>query len=201
MQHPKVIDLDYHRNMSRSVKKNSRQTADYINRSLLALSTFFSVQTMAQVDTTRQQPLPTAGQVRYGTGLGRLLTSESERTKFDNARFNIVTEEVNAAQEKPVIRLPQKYHIDGITERPERPAGLRTNVWLDGNPYAEADLPQGLSFVRNQAGEVIGMNSIVSKGKVEFAKIGDDITRPQTAEEAQAIEAAALAAKKPLVTP
>ena len=139
------------------------------------------------------------GQTRYGTGLGRLLTSERERTKIDDLRFYVV-EQVKAAKEEQEEG-PKLLHIDGITQRPDRPAGQRTSVWINGNLYAEKELPYGLTIVRNANGEVTGLNSVVSKGKTEFAKIGDDITRPQTAAEAQAIELAATQPKKPAGQP
>ncbi len=139
------------------------------------------------------------GQTRYGTGLGRLLTSERERTKIDDLRFNVV-EQVKAAKEEQEEG-PKLLRIDGITQRPDRPAGQRTSVWINGNLYAENELPYGLTIARNAKGEVTGLNSVVSKGKTEFAKIGDDITRPQTAAEAKAIELAATQAKKPAVQP
>lgn len=136
-----------------------------------------------------------SGQTRYGTGLGRLLTSERERTKIDDLRFNVV-EQVKAAKEE-IEEGPKLLRIDGISHRPDRPVGQRTSIWIDGRVYAENELPYGLSIVRNSKGEVIGLNSVVSKGKTEFAKIGDDITRPQTPAEAQAIELAATQPKKP----
>ena len=139
------------------------------------------------------------GQTRYGTGLGRLLTSERERTKIDDLRFSEI-EQVKAAKEEQEEG-PKLLHIDGITQRPDRPVGQRTSVWINGNLYAEKELPYGLTIVRNANGEVTGLNSVVSKGKTEFAKIGDDITRPQTAAEAQAIEFAAMQPKKPAAQP
>ncbi len=154
---------------------------------------------------TAEQPSPNAaqtrnlGQTRYGTGLGRLLTSERERTKIDDLRFNVV-EQVKAAKEE-VDEGPKLLHLDGITQRPDRPVGQRTSVWINGRVYAENELPYGLTIVRNTQGEVAGMNSVVSKGKTEFAKIGDDITRPQTPAEAQAIELAAVPPKKPAEQP
>lgn len=138
------------------------------------------------------------GQTRYGTGLGRLLTSERERAKIDDLRFNVI-EQVKAAKEE-IAEGPKLLHIDGISQRPDRPVGQRTSVWINGRVYAENELPAGLSFVRNSKGEITGLNSVVSKGKTEFAKIGDDITRPQTAAEALAIELAAQP-KKPKEQP
>ncbi len=135
------------------------------------------------------------GQNQYGAGLGKLLTTERERLKIDNLRFNNNTPEPVKVQEKealPAIVLPpQRWLIEGVSHRPSRPAGQRTSIWIDGQVYTEEELPKGLSLVRNTQGEVIGLNSVVSKGKTEFAKIGDSITRPQTAEEAKAIEIAA----------
>lgn len=144
----------------------------------------------------------TAEQKRYGSGLGKLLTTERERIKIDNLRFNIAPEAVKvvavkAAEPVKVAEAPKPWRIDGISNRPNRPLGQRISVWLDGQVYSESDLPQGLSIVRNAQGEVVGLNSIVSKGKVEFANIGDSINRPQTAEEAKAIELAAKPAVKP----
>jgi hypothetical protein len=136
-----------------------------------------------------------AGQNQYGAGLGKLLTTERERIKIDNLRFNNNTPEPFKVQEKeeaPVyVEPPKPWHIEGISNRPSRPVGQRISVWIDGQVYTEDELPKGLSIVRNAQGEVIGLNSVVSKGKIEFAKIGDSITRPQTAEEAKAIELAA----------
>lgn len=138
---------------------------------------------------------PNTGQNHYGAGLGKLLTTERERVKIDNLRFNIAPEPVKAqAKEEEALAIvepPKPWRIDGISSRPNRPQGQRISVWIDGQVYAEEALPQGLSLVRNAQGEVIGLNSVVSKGNVEFAKIGDSITRPQTAEEAKAIELAA----------
>jgi hypothetical protein len=139
------------------------------------------------------------GQTRYGTGLGRLLTSERERTKIDDLRFK-VAEQVKAAKEAQE-EAPKLLHINGITQRPDRPAGQRTSVWINGRVYAENELPYGLTIVRSASGEVTGLNSVVSKGNAEFAKIGDYITRPQAAAEAQAIELAAMQPKKPAVQP
>jgi hypothetical protein len=135
------------------------------------------------------------GQNQYGAGLGKLLTTERERVKIDNLRFNNSTPEPVKVQEKEeapvIVAPPQRLLIEGVSQRPSRPAGQRTSIWIDGQVYTEDELPKGLSIVRNSQGEVIGLNSVVSKGKIEFAKIGDSITRPQTAEEAKAIELAA----------
>jgi hypothetical protein len=139
------------------------------------------------------------GQTRYGTGLGRLLTSERERAKIDDLRFNVV-EQAKAVKEE-ADEGPKLLHINGITQRPDRPAGQRVSVWINGRVYAENELPYGLTVVRDGRGEVTGLSSVVSKGKTEFAKIGDDITRPQTAAEAQAIELAAAQPKKPAGQP
>jgi hypothetical protein len=150
---------------------------------------------------SRAQPKVT-GQNQYGIGLGKLLTTERERVKIDNLRFNIAPAPVKVQAkevETPVyIEPPKPWRIEGISNRPSRPPGQRVSVWIEGQVYTEEELPKGLSIVRNSQGEVIGLNSIVSKSKVEFAKIGDSITRPQTAEEAKAIE---LAANKPKPPP
>lgn len=135
------------------------------------------------------EPVKNLGQIRYSTGLGRLITSERERTKIDDLRFNVI-EQVKAAKEQ-VIEGPKLLRIEGVTQRPDRPLGERTSVWINGRVYSENELPAGLNIVRNSKGEVIGLNSVVSKGKTEFAKIGDSITRPQSAAEAQALELAA----------
>jgi hypothetical protein len=122
---------------------------------------------------------------RYGTGLGKLLTTESERVKIDNLRFNVKPPEPpKVAQEVG----PPQLHLDGVSNRPDRPLGQRVTVWIDGRAYPENALPEGLSLVRTPSGEVTGMNSKVGKGKTEFAKIGTFITRPQTADEAKAAQ-------------
>ena len=161
----------------------------------------------AQIAAQASKPQPSApiqaintGQTRYGTGLGRLLTSERERSKIDDLRFKAVNPIV-AAKVEMADEGPQLLRIDGVSHRPDRPAGQRTSVWISGRVYAENELPYGLSIVRNAKGEVIGLNSVVSKGKTEFAKIGDDITRPQTAAEAKTIELAATQPKKPVEQP
>jgi hypothetical protein len=129
-------------------------------------------------------------QTRYGKGLGRLLTSESERTRIDQMRFHTAAVVTAAPTKEKVEEAPVRLSIEGITNRPSRPAGQRINIWINGKPYAESDLPQGLSLVRSASGEVMGVNSLVGNGKTEFAKIGDSITRPQTPEEAKAANAA-----------
>jgi hypothetical protein len=133
-----------------------------------------------------------AGQNQYGAGLGKLLTTERERVKIDNLRFNNTTPEpvkVQDKEEAPIFVAPPKpWQIEGISHRPSRPLGQRTSIWIDGQVYTEDELPKGLSIVRNAQGEVIGLNSVVSKNRVEFAKIGDSITRPQTEDEAKVIE-------------
>lgn len=162
------------------------------------------IHTFAQTPATTslQVQAKNIGQNRYGTGLGRLLTSERERTKIDDLRFNVVGQAKAAKEEAVAIEeAPQLLHIDGITLRPNRPEGQRISVWINGRVYAEDELPYGLTVARNAKGEVTGLNSVVSKGKTEFAKIGDDITRPQTAAEAQAIELATIQSKKPAVQP
>ena len=140
---------------------------------------------------------------QYGVGLGKLLTTERERVKIDHLRFNKAPEPSKKAvkevvkevvkKETPImVEAPKPWRIDGISNRPNRPLGQRISVWIEGQVYPEDALPQGLSVVRNAAGEVIGLNSVVGKGTTEFAKIGDSITRPQTAEEAKAIEKSAV---------
>ena len=171
-------------------------------RLLLTLSLPIALMlTLAELNAAAAQTR-NIGQTRYGTGLGRLLTSERERTKIDDLRFSEI-QQVKAAKEEQEEQTegPKLLHIDGITQRPDRPAGQRTSVWINGNLYAEKELPYGLTIVRSASGEVIGLNSVMSKGKTEFAKIGDDITRPQTAAEAQAIELAATQPKKLAVQP
>jgi hypothetical protein len=167
---------------------------------LLASSRLAFAQTPAAA--APQTQAKNIGQNRYGTGLGRLLTSERERTKIDDLRFNVVEQAKAVKEEAAAIEeAPKLLHIDGITQRPDRPVGQRISVWINGRVYAEDELPYGLSVARNAKGEVMGLNSAVSKGKTEFAKIGDDITRPQTAAESQAIELAAIQSKKPAVQP
>jgi hypothetical protein len=129
-----------------------------------------------------------SAQTRYGKDLGRLLTSPSERLRLDDIRFNTPALAVVAEKPKVEIEPPAVLSIGGISNRPDRPAGQRISVWINGRPFAESDLPPGLTLVRNASGEVIGMNSKIGNGKTEFAKIGDNITRPQTAEEAKAAE-------------
>jgi len=149
---------------------------------------------MIPLDVHAQRPgsaaaaMKNQGHVRYGTGLGRLLTSERERSKIDDVRFNVI-EQTKAVEEGPKL-----LHIDGISHRPDRPKKERVTVWINGRPYAESDLPYGLTLVRNTKDEVIGVHSAVSKNKVEFAKIGDDVTRPQTAAEAEAASLTAVRA-------
>ncbi|MDI9334854.1 MAG: hypothetical protein QM533_10810 [Cytophagales bacterium] len=142
-------------------------------------------------------------QVRYGLGLGRLLTTESERSRIDDNRFNVKAVALIEAKIKTAVEVevPSVLRIEGLSHRPDRPAGQRISVWINGKPFAEASLPYGLSLVRNNKGEIIGMNSVVAKGKTEFAKIGDSLTRPQTLEEAKAERAAGQAAAATLATP
>jgi hypothetical protein len=158
-----------------------------------------SAQTTPEMAVTSvQPPQRNMGQTRYGTGLGKLLTTERERVKIDNLRFNNVPDPTpKTTAQEIVIEVPMLWHIDGISHRPNRPPMQRTSVWINGRVYAEDELPHGLSMVRNETGLVIGLNSVVSKNKTEFAKIGEDITRPQTAAEAQAIDFAATLARKP----
>lgn len=139
-------------------------------------------------------PQPTSAQTRYGTGLGRLLTTEQERTRIDNRRFNVV--EAVKETKTYIETAPDLLLIEGLTYRPDRPEGQRVSIWINGQVYAENALPAGLRLVRNSKGEVIGLNSVVAKGKTEFAKIGDSITRPQTTSEAQAAQAAEQAQKQ-----
>jgi len=162
-----------------------------------SLTLVFLLGTACQIDAVENNStqIKNAGQNRYGTGLGRLLTSERERAKIDDLRFNVV-EQVKAAKEE-AEEGPKLLHIDGITQRPDRPVGQRVSVWINGKVYAENELPYGLTIVRNVKGEVTGLNSVVSKGKIEFAKIGDDIPRPQTVAEIQATERAVTQSKKP----
>lgn len=141
-------------------------------------------------------PIEVCAQTRYSKGLGRLLTSERERMRVDDARFNILAPQTVAEVKAQVQEAPPLLRIEGITNRPDRPIGQRTTIWINGRSYTETELPKGLTFVRNSAGEITGINSVLAKGKTEFAKIGDDIARPQTAEEARAIEMAEIAAKK-----
>ena len=144
----------------------------------LGLCAFGTFGALAQSGTTQTA---SPAQQHYGRGLGKLLTSEAERAKIDDLRFNI------APPPKPIQEAgPPQLHIDGITQRPDRPAGQRVTVWIDGRAYLENALPQGLKLVRAANGEVTGITSQIGKGKTEFAKIGDVITRPQTADEAQA---------------
>jgi hypothetical protein len=156
----------------------------------------------AQQASSHAEQVKNLGLARYGTGLGRLLTTERERAKIDDIRFSVVAQ-IKAEKKEATEGGSKLLHIDGVSYRPDRPAGQRISVWINGRVYVENALPQGISLVRNAQGEVIGLNSLVSKGKTEFAKIGDDITRPQTAAEAQAIELerAAAQSKKPTEQP
>ncbi len=165
-------------------------------RALGLLLCFVSVIAMTDIAFAQTKNL---GQTRYGIGLGRLLTSERERTRIDDLRFN-VAEQTKAAKEE-VDEGPKLLRIDGITQRPDRPVGQRTSVWINGKVYGESELPYGLSIVRNAKGDVTGLNSVVSKGKTEFAKIGDEITRPQTPAELQAMELSTAQPKKPTDQP
>jgi hypothetical protein len=157
---------------------------------------------VAQQASSHAEQVKNSGLTRYGTGLGRLLTTERERAKIDDIRFNVVAQ-IKAEKKEAAEGGSKLLHIDGVSYRPDRPAGQRVSVWINGRVYVENALPQGISLVRNAQGEVIGLNSLVSKGKTEFAKIGDDITRPQTAAEAQALELerAAVQSKKPTEQP
>lgn len=122
---------------------------------------------------------------QYGLGLGRLLTSEFERGKLDEVRFN-------KTAPPAVYEGPPQLNIDGITQRPGQPKGKDITVWIDRRAYLESELPSGLSLVRDASGKVIGLNSKQGNNKIEFAKIGEAISRPQTPEEAKAIAQAAL---------
>jgi hypothetical protein len=165
---------------------HAMKTPSIIRYLMIAVASAAALHTQAADDTTAQVTAPT----RYGKGLGRLLTTEAERTKIDDARFNV------APPPKPVQDAgPAQLQIEGISLRPEQPAGRRVTIWIDGSPHLESDLPKGLSLVRNSSGEITGIRSQVSKGKSEFAKIGDMISRPQTDEEAKAQELAAKRAK------
>jgi hypothetical protein len=117
----------------------------------------------------------------YGQGLGRLLTTESERARLDEFRFNPFSASGNADT------LPPQMHIEGMTVRAEQPIGSRITIWIDGRPYLERDLPQGLKLRKSKNGEVLGVESRVKADEIEFARIGDKITRPQTAQEAKAL--------------
>jgi hypothetical protein len=201
-----LTQLDQHEHLC-TMMPSTRTTPSLLTTMLvLSMGHLFASPSLTFAQTpataTPQPQAKNVGQNRYGMGLGRLLTSERERTKIDDLRFNVV-EQAKAAKEEAVAieEAPQLLHIDGITQRPDRPVGQRISVWINGRVYAEDALPYGLSVARNARGEVTGLNSVVSKGKTEFAKIGDDITRPQTAAEAQAIELAAIQSKKPAVQP
>jgi hypothetical protein len=121
-----------------------------------------------------------ANQKRHGQGLGRLLTTEAERTKIDDQRFYAAT------PPKPVQQLgPAMLQIDGVTVRPDRPIGQQVTVWIDGRAYLENALPPGLKLQKNTNQEVTGMTSKIGKNKTAFAQIGASIPRPQTPEEAE----------------
>lgn len=121
----------------------------------------------------------TAQAKSHGQGLGRLLTTEFERARLDEVRFNV-------KPPKPYEGPPQLL-IEGITHRPGMPKGQDLTIWIDRRAYQERELPAGLKLVRDKNGEVKGMTSRQGNGKLEFAKIGDFISRPQTPEEAQAL--------------
>jgi hypothetical protein len=116
---------------------------------------------------------------RYGQGLGRLLTTETERAKLDELRFNVAPPKTYDG--------PAQLEIQGLTERPGLPKGQSITIWIDRRPYFERDLPDGLKLVRDKNGTVTGITSRQPGGKLELAKIGDFISRPQTKEEAQAL--------------
>ena len=124
----------------------------------------------------------------YGQGLGRLLTTESERARFDEIRFSIAPTPKAAATAEDVISEPSMLHIQGLTQRPDMPIGKRYTIWIDGKPYQENELPFGLRLKRDKDGSVLGIESKVDKDKTEFAHIGDTITRPQSPEEAKALK-------------
>ncbi len=128
---------------------------------------------------------------RYGVGLGHLITTEAERKKMDDARFHILPPVVI----KEATPTHQTWHLDGVTSRPDQPLGQRVTLWIDGRPYRELELPKGLSLVRDARGKVMGVKSITGKNKIEFAKIGDSITRPETEQEARARQLAEEAQK------
>jgi hypothetical protein len=123
----------------------------------------------------------------YGQGLGRLITTEFERAKLDEARFNVAPPKIYEG--------PPQLEIQGISQRPGRPKGQDITIWIDRRAYAERELPTGLKLVRDKNGEITGMTSRQPSGKLEFAKIGDFISRPQTKEEASAQAQAELEAK------
>lgn len=140
-------------------------------------------------------PYAPAAQLHFGQGLGRLLTTEAERTAIDAQRFN--TAPPPPPPPKPIAEVgPPQLYIDGVTMRPDRPIGQRVTVWIDGRAYLENALPRGLQLVKNANGEVTGMTSKTGKNKTEFAQIGNMISRPQTPEEAEAEKQAAQEADK-----
>lgn len=150
--------------------------------SLLSLFSLFNLCiTSAWAQTAAIAPSAKPVQQHYGQGLGRLLTTEAERAKIDDLRFNIAPPPPKQREEVG----PPQLQIDGISQRPDRPPGQRVTVWIDGRAYPENALPQGLKLVRAANGEVTGITSQTGKNKTEFAKIGDVITRPQTADEAK----------------
>jgi hypothetical protein len=156
-------------------------------------STLVAAQTPTAPPALAVAPYAPASQLHFGQGLGRLLTTESERTALDAQRFN-------TAPPPPPKRIveagPPQLHINGVTMRPDRPPGQRVTVWIDGHAYLENALPPGLQLVKNTRGEVTGMTSKTGKNKTEFAPIGNMISRPQTPEEAEAEKQAAQEALK-----
>ncbi len=133
------------------------------------------------------QTEPTAKKQHYGQGLGRLFTTEAERTRLDELRFNVAPPKVYEG--------PPQLEIQGITMRPGMPKGQEITVWIDRRAYLERELPDGLKLVRDKNGEVTGITSRQPGGKLAFAKIGDFISRPETKEEARALQQAELEAK------
>ena len=162
-----------------------------MSKSSYHLASIFILLSMSASAFTQQAPTPPSE--RFSGGLGRLLTTEVERSKIDNLRFNVKPPEAPKVVQEVG---PPQLHLDGVSVRPDRPIGQRVTVWIDGRAYPENALPQGLSIVKNGSGEVAGMSSKVGKGKTEVAKIGTFITRPQTADEAKALEQAAADASR-----
>lgn len=107
--------------------------------------------------------------------LGRLLTTAQQRDQIDRLRKPQMSSSASTAT---TAVEPQMWQINGVMQRPNRPAV----VWIDGKSYEEKNLPKGLTLVRNRQGDIIAVRAAASGGSARISKIGEELTSVQANE-------------------
>ena len=104
--------------------------------------------------------------------LGRLMFTPEERAELDLNRAGKGPQPVTQITRSPELT------VNGVVFRP----GSLTTAWVDGEAVPEAELPAGVSLVRDGQGKLLGLQSGAGKGAGIRRPFGEAFPRPYSSQ-------------------